>query len=318
LDRRADVYSAAIVLWEMLAGKKLFDTESKAGLLQQALSPTFLPPSHLVDGLPASLDAVVLRGLRKEPSDRFQTAMEMAVVLSRDCEVASVHEVAEWVQETARDLFVERDRCLVEMEAHPLPSAQPAGPLEIDSEDVVIDTGDDRPTLVRPARWMSSEATVVHKVKALRRNAGLQPLSNALPVKASTRQGVLGALLRASFGVTMRRMALFVATGVLAVLLVMSRGEMTSQGSTGGQPESIVSVRLPPAPQAIPTLVERDRAFEDAQSGNGSAGSPLVPAVASAREGAGAPPIASAPKSRVKARPMNRAAKNRGEPDDGF
>lgn len=72
-DHRADVYSLAVVLFECLAGRKPFDGEDMAVLTAQVLRDPPPLPSHL----PAGLQAVVARGLAKNPDERWQSAGEM-------------------------------------------------------------------------------------------------------------------------------------------------------------------------------------------------------------------------------------------------
>src|ERR1700733_2322727 len=76
VDRRADVYSAGVVLWEMLTGERLFMGENQGNTVQRVLLGDAPPPSRKVAGLPIAIDDVVLRALSREPSDRFSSARE--------------------------------------------------------------------------------------------------------------------------------------------------------------------------------------------------------------------------------------------------
>ncbi|MDD7938159.1 protein kinase [Actinomycetospora lutea] len=77
VDRRADVYALAVVLYEMLVGRPPFDGDMPA-MLHQHLAVPPAPPSSRRPGLPPALDAVVLRGLAKRPGDRYAEAGELA------------------------------------------------------------------------------------------------------------------------------------------------------------------------------------------------------------------------------------------------
>src|SRR5258708_37226490 len=81
VDRRADVYAAGVVLWEALTQARLFAGDSEAAVVTSVLERTVPAPSSLVPGLPAGLDAVVLRALERNPSKRFESAQEMAFAL---------------------------------------------------------------------------------------------------------------------------------------------------------------------------------------------------------------------------------------------
>ena len=74
VDARADLYSIGIVLYELLTGAPPFDAESAVTIALKQVSEDPVPPMLLNPAVPRGLDAVVLRALRKEPSDRFQDA----------------------------------------------------------------------------------------------------------------------------------------------------------------------------------------------------------------------------------------------------
>jgi hypothetical protein len=73
-DRRSDVFSLGVVMWESLALRRLFDAESEAGKLKQILDGVPLPPSAHRPEVPYELDRICLRALAVAPADRFQSA----------------------------------------------------------------------------------------------------------------------------------------------------------------------------------------------------------------------------------------------------
>jgi formylglycine-generating enzyme required for sulfatase activity/serine/threonine protein kinase len=100
IDRRTDVYAAAVVLWELLTGAKLFHGPSEGAVIQQILAARIVPPSGGNPAVPTALDGIVTRGLSADPEKRFQTALEMAVAVGKAIDSASVVEVSAWVRET--------------------------------------------------------------------------------------------------------------------------------------------------------------------------------------------------------------------------
>jgi eukaryotic-like serine/threonine-protein kinase len=101
LDRRVDVYAAGVVLWEMLVGKRLFEGPSETIIARKVLDDVIAAPSARIEGIPADLDAIVMKALSREPNDRFSSALEMADALEAAIDLASKNEVSAWVKALA-------------------------------------------------------------------------------------------------------------------------------------------------------------------------------------------------------------------------
>jgi eukaryotic-like serine/threonine-protein kinase len=116
LTPSTDVFATAIVLWESLVGRRLFLDETEAKTLSNVLSMPIEPPSAFVPSLSPEVDAVVLRGLERDPANRFQSARDMAVALERAVVPASTAEVGAWVEGLAPEALASRAKALREVE----------------------------------------------------------------------------------------------------------------------------------------------------------------------------------------------------------
>jgi eukaryotic-like serine/threonine-protein kinase len=81
--RRIDIYAAGIVLWEALTSRPLFRKKDDVGTINAVLSGPAPPPSSLMPSVPPALDAIVLKALRRNPAERYETAEEFAEALEQ-------------------------------------------------------------------------------------------------------------------------------------------------------------------------------------------------------------------------------------------
>lgn len=83
VDARSDLYSASVLLYELLTGKPPFTGDSPVSIAYQHVSEMPTPPSQVDPGVTTEIDAVVLRALAKSPDDRYQTAAEFRADVER-------------------------------------------------------------------------------------------------------------------------------------------------------------------------------------------------------------------------------------------
>jgi serine/threonine-protein kinase len=81
LDHRSDIFSAGIVLWELLANRPLFSSDSDFETLSRVKNMTAPPLRSVWPEAPTVLERLLVRALAKDARDRFQAAREMADAL---------------------------------------------------------------------------------------------------------------------------------------------------------------------------------------------------------------------------------------------
>jgi eukaryotic-like serine/threonine-protein kinase len=91
IDRRCDVYSAAVVFYELLTGGRPFSGELTE-IVYQICHVTPSPGSSVERAVPAVLDPVLAKGLAKDPDARYQTAGEFAAAISAASEALARNE----------------------------------------------------------------------------------------------------------------------------------------------------------------------------------------------------------------------------------
>ena len=77
VDRQADVFSVGIILWEMIARKRLLTGNGSPEILEALLRADFPPLSCEVPHVHPVLEAIVMRALQRDRADRYPTALEM-------------------------------------------------------------------------------------------------------------------------------------------------------------------------------------------------------------------------------------------------
>jgi serine/threonine protein kinase len=87
VDRRSDIYSLGVMLFEMVSGRPPFQADSAMTLMMMHVNDPVPDLRQLRPDLPAGLVQVIEKALSKDPNQRYQTAGEMAVALGSALEM---------------------------------------------------------------------------------------------------------------------------------------------------------------------------------------------------------------------------------------
>lgn len=110
IDRRSDVFAAAVVAWELLAGRAMHPPGREAAVMSRIISEDAPRLATVVPGMDPDLDAAVAAALVREPLERTPSALAFreALVAAAAGEVAEAQEVAAYVTSAAAAAILQR------------------------------------------------------------------------------------------------------------------------------------------------------------------------------------------------------------------
>jgi serine/threonine-protein kinase len=126
--RRTDIYAAAVVLWEVLAGRRLFGGSDDATVLRRIMTMEVERPSAFNPLVAHTVDDVVLKGLARDPHERFASARDMALALEAAVHLATATVVGAWTERLAAETLAVRAKRIREIEREALLGEGPAPP----------------------------------------------------------------------------------------------------------------------------------------------------------------------------------------------
>ncbi len=244
LDRRSDIFAIGVVLYEMVTGSRLFTGPHDFAILQKIIYEDVAAPSTLREDIPPELDRIILKALRRDREERYNTALELRKDLHAFARAnqlaASGFELAEYMRECFAD----------DIAAEPSDSAV----------QKVLVPGPDRPPSVR---LMINEPTA-----ALANGSGGQPVVTSMFETGGAEESLIvdwdaaGARQRTS---SRRFVAPYFVAGVALAALAFSLWPRASR------PEA-----APSSPAALAQEHPSAGAMKEATKANASAGPSLV------------------------------------------
>ncbi len=115
LDRRSDVFSLGVVLYECLVGQRLFQGDTDFATLEMVRTVDVPVPSSKNPEIPKDLEAIIMKALSGEPETRYQTAMELhdelQAFMFQHGMFYSRKDLAAWMRKQyAREIELEKDK----------------------------------------------------------------------------------------------------------------------------------------------------------------------------------------------------------------
>ena len=103
VDRRSDLFSLGIVLYETLLGQGVYPYSAVSDIIQHARIASFLSPREIRPDFPEDLERIILKALDLDKNDRYQSALEFKIALD-NCIAANKWRIGrdEWVQYLSR------------------------------------------------------------------------------------------------------------------------------------------------------------------------------------------------------------------------
>jgi hypothetical protein len=120
LTRRADVFSASVVMWECLTGRRLFEGDHMGEVANKVTHELISPPSTFNRTLPRKYDDIVMKGLERDPSMRWDTTERMAEAIETSGKPASTGRVGKWIKGVATERLTRRSEELAAVELTPV------------------------------------------------------------------------------------------------------------------------------------------------------------------------------------------------------
>src|SRR5579859_646182 len=133
LDRRSDIFSLGIVLYELLTGERLFVGESDFSTLEKVRNVEILPPSTYNRRISDELERIVMKSLAKDVEDRYQNAIDLhddlQAFMYTAGEFYSRKDLAAWMKRVFAKEMEEESAKLEQYQKMPTPDmARPESP----------------------------------------------------------------------------------------------------------------------------------------------------------------------------------------------
>lgn len=135
MDRRSDVFSLGILLYESVLLRRLFREDNDATTILRITKGDIPHPRTVRPDLPESLVKIMMKALAQDPEDRYQTAGELEEALNRELMRDDSYVAASHISEMMTGLFYDKKQMMHEQmqRALEIPSEEPMKAIGVDS-----------------------------------------------------------------------------------------------------------------------------------------------------------------------------------------
>ena len=243
IDRRTDVFAVGILLYMMTTGTHPFRGDEQSQTIRRISSDEpVTPPSMIVPGYPAGLEAVVMQALAKDASKRYPTANDMLIGLTRalppSMRPSTDEEVAEFLRALLPDRLEKRKAAIkAALDAADRRAAGKSTPRVADGE-----VPDEAPTVLEglvSSREMTPSAEGQHSLPGATSR-------EAMPIVRDSRSVPRRSAIRTALSA-----AAVAAVGAIVALLLSRRASPPATAAASATPSSVLTVTREPLPPPI-------------------------------------------------------------------
>ena len=234
IDKRSDIYSLGVVLYELVANRKIFDADSEFSMLEKVRNAEVEFPLEIFEKIPKRLSYIIKKTLEKDPANRYQSAHEMHIDLENYLLTTKETLSEKMISDYLKDLFRE----------------------EIEEERKILVEGGE--ALVE--KTIPIEPIAERKVQELEKI----PMTPASPeqIQPPEKEGIFKIISEVIRKGDMRMrvaiiLLLCILGGLISLFLFMDKSSITPTGTVTTERRSVSSSNVPPPPTEI--IVERPK-----------------------------------------------------------